>query len=90
MMTVACKNIENGKTTRKMCKVGCIGCSLCVKQTDIFTVENNLATIDHERYESNEQTETAMTKCPTGVIVLRGKSAPQPRPAGQKTTPAKG
>ena len=89
MMTVACKNIENGKTARKMCKVGCIGCSLCVKQTDIFSVENNLATIDYEKYESNEQTETAMNKCPTGVIVLRGRSAPPPRASGEKAASAK-
>jgi electron transport complex protein RnfB len=89
MMTVACKNKENGKTARKMCKVGCIGCSLCAKQTDLFTIENNLASFDYERYEPNEQTETAMNKCPTGVIILCGKKAPPPRPAGQKPQAAK-
>ena len=85
MMIVACRSIENGKTTRQMCSVGCIGCGLCAKQTDLFRIENNLATIDFDRYEPSEQTQTAMTKCPTGVIVLRGKNAPADRPPKQKS-----
>jgi len=78
MMTVACKSKETSKATRSMCKVGCIGCGLCAKQTDIFAVEDNLATVDYERYQPNEETETAMNKCPTGVIVYRGKTARTP------------
>ena len=85
MMTVACMSKENAKTTRRMCKVGCIGCKMCEKQTDIFKIEDNLARLDYERYELSEQTETAMTKCPTGVIVYRGKSAPAPRQPTQKS-----
>jgi electron transport complex protein RnfB len=79
MMTVACRSKETGKTTRSMCKVGCIGCGLCAKQTDIFSVEDNLAHLNYGRYESSEQTKTALDKCPTGVIVLCGPSAPEPR-----------
>ena len=74
MMTVACRSKETGKTTRSFCKVGCIGCGLCKKQTDIFTVEDNCASIDYTRYQPSEQTETAMNKCPTKVIVFRGKN----------------
>ena len=86
MMTVACSSKENGKSTRSMCKVGCIGCGICAKQTDIFSVENNVADIDYERYQPSEQTETVFSKCPTGVIVYRGKTAPEPRAAGQKAS----
>ena len=75
MMTVACSSRETGKNTRAFCKVGCIGCGLCAKQTDIFTVKDNFAKIDYAKYQPNEQTETAMNKCPTKVIVFRGKSA---------------
>ncbi len=75
MMTVACSSKETGKSTRAFCKVGCIGCGLCAKQTDIFVVEDNLARLDYAKYQPNEQTETAMNKCPTKVIVFRGKSA---------------
>jgi RnfABCDGE-type electron transport complex B subunit len=78
MMTVACKSNENGKSTRSICKVGCIACKLCTKQSDLFRVEDNLARLDYERYELSEQTELAMTKCPTKVIVYRGKTAPEP------------
>jgi len=84
MMTVACRSAENPKTTRRMCKVGCIGCKMCEKQTDIFKIEDNLARLDYERYKPSEQAETAMAKCPTGVIVYRGKSAPAPRQPSQK------
>lgn len=84
MMVVACNSKENGKTTRSMCKVGCIGCGICSKQTDIFSIGDNLARVDYAKYQPTEQTETAMNKCPTGVIVYRGQNAPPPRPAGQK------
>ncbi len=75
MMVVACNSKETGKSTRSICKVGCIGCGICAKQTDVFLVEDNLARIDYARYEPNEQTETAMEKCPTKVITYRGKTA---------------
>ena len=88
MLTVGCSSNENGKTTRSMCKVGCIGCGLCTKKSDVFVTENNLAKLDYERYKPSEATETAIDKCPTGVIVYCGKSAPAPRPAGQKPKPA--
>jgi RnfABCDGE-type electron transport complex B subunit len=84
MLTVACSNKETGKVTRSMCKVGCIGCGLCAKQTDIFKVEDNLARLDYNKYQPNEQTEAAMNKCPTKVIVYRGKTAPEPQQPKQK------
>ena len=84
MMVVACSSKESGKSTRSMCKVGCIGCGICVRQTDLFAVENNSARMDYEKYVPTAETETAMNKCPTGVIVYRGKSAPEPRKAGEK------
>jgi len=88
MMTVACSNKELGKVTRTMCAVGCIACNLCAKQTDLFTIENNLARMNYTDYKPSEQTETAITKCPTCVIVLRGKSAPTPREPKRKPQPA--
>ena len=73
MMTVACRSQENGRDTKAFCKVGCIGCKLCVKQADAFVVNNNLAKLDYAKYQPNEAFETAMNKCPTKVIVYRGK-----------------
>jgi Na+-translocating ferredoxin:NAD+ oxidoreductase RNF subunit RnfB len=73
MMTVACRSIESGKDTKAFCKVGCIGCKLCTKQSEAFVVNNNLAKLDYAKYQPSEAFETAMNKCPTKVIVYRGK-----------------
>jgi ferredoxin len=89
MMTVACNSKENGKNTRAFCKVGCIGCGMCSRNCDLFTTENFLARLDFENYAPSEAAQTAMDKCPTGNIVFRGKTAPPPRPAGQKPAVAK-
>jgi len=80
MMVVACHSRENGKTTRAMCQVGCIGCGLCSKQSDTFKVEDSLARLDYARYEPSGQHEAACNQCPTGAIIYRGISAPAPRP----------
>jgi len=84
MMTVACSSRENGKTTRTFCKVGCIGCGICAKQSDLFKVSDNLARMSYDRYAPSEATQAAMDKCPTGVIVYRGKDAPAPRQPSEK------
>jgi electron transport complex protein RnfB len=89
MMTVACSSHENGKATREFCQVGCIGCGLCVKQSDAFSVQDNLARMDYAKYEPSGQNEAAYNKCPTGVIVQRGKSAPAPREPKAKQPAAK-
>jgi len=89
MMTVACRSRETGKSTRQMCKVGCIGCGLCAKQTDLFHIEDNLARLDYEKYEPSEQTDTALKKCPTGVIIYRGPTAVSAREPSKKAAAAK-
>ena len=89
MMVVACSSKETGKSTRSMCKVGCIGCGLCVKQTDAFLVEDNLARLDYAKYQPGEQSETGLNKCPTCVIIYAGPTAPEPRQPAKKTASAK-
>jgi ferredoxin len=89
MMVVACSSIEAGKDVRKMCQVGCIACGICAKQSDVFLVNNNLARADHEKYQPDEKAEAAYTKCPTCVIVYRGKNAPAPRTKEKKPAAAK-
>ena len=88
MMTVACSSKENGKSTRACCKVGCIGCGLCAKQSELFKVEDNVARFDYTKYQVTEKEETAMKKCPTKVIIYRGKTAPEPEEAASKATAA--
>jgi Na+-translocating ferredoxin:NAD+ oxidoreductase RNF subunit RnfB len=84
MMTVACSSRESGKNTRTFCSVGCIGCGICAKQSDVFAVSDNLARMNYPAYTPSEATQTAMDKCPTGVIVYRGQNAPAPRQPGEK------
>jgi len=84
MLTVACSSKENGKTVRSMCQVGCIACGICAKQSDIFTVTENLAKTDYQKYEPDDKTLSAYNKCPTCVIVYRGKNAPDPREPAKK------
>jgi electron transport complex protein RnfB len=88
MMTVACSSKETGKSTRALCKVGCIGCGLCAKQSDLFKVEDNLARFDYAQYQMTEKEQAAMEKCPTKVIVYRGKTAPEPLSPDKKTAAA--
>jgi RnfABCDGE-type electron transport complex B subunit len=75
MVVVACSSKENGKNTRAFCKVGCIACGICAKQTDLFTITDNLSRMNYEKYAPLDAVNTAMTKCPTKVIVHRGKNA---------------
>ena len=89
MLTVACSSKETGKVNRKICDVGCIACGICAKQSDQFAIEENLAKADYENYETSEANENAYNKCPTGVIVYRGKTAPEPREPKKKKKAAK-
>ncbi len=75
MMTVACRSRENAKDTKAFCKVGCIACGLCTKQNDAFKVTDNLAKLDYTKYQPGPSFEAAVNKCPTSVIVYRGKKA---------------
>ena len=68
--------------------IECIGCGMCKKQSDLFTVDIFLARMDYEKYAPSEATETARTKCPTKVIVFRGKNAPAETKEKQSPEPA--
>lgn len=69
-VAVACSSNEKGKDVRVACKVGCIGCMICVKQCefDAIHVENNLAKIDYEKCTGCGK---CAEKCPQKVIVAR-------------------
>ena len=64
---VACSNTEKGPVVMKECSVGCIGCSLCVKNCphDAVKVENFNATIDQEKCQ---KCGACKEKCPKKVI----------------------
>ncbi len=84
VIVVACSSQETGKDTRAMCRVGCIACKLCTKQSDVFSMNGNVAVVDYNKYSPGEAFEAAYNKCPTGVIVYRGKNAPADRVPAEK------
>ena len=64
---VYCQNHNKGGETRKMCKVGCIGCMKCQKtcQHDAIHVENFKASVDYAKCVGCGDCATA---CPVGCI----------------------
>jgi len=64
---VACSSQDKGPQVMKACKVGCVGCGLCVKtcQYDAITLENNIAHID---YSKCTRCGECAAKCPKKII----------------------
>lgn len=67
-IVVNCNSHDKGAVVRKVCKVGCIGCMICVKNApEGYAVKDALASVN---YEKGDQTaEAGMLKCPTKCIV---------------------
>lgn len=64
---VECSSKLRGKPVKDICKVGCIGCTLCVKECEFFAMnfDNNLATVF---YENCTNCTLCAQKCPTKAI----------------------
>ena len=64
---VDCNSLDKGKDVKANCKVGCIGCQICVKNCPEKTIgfENNLAFIN---YEGCTECQICVQKCPTKAI----------------------
>lgn len=67
---VACNNKDKGVETKKVCKVGCIGCGICARLKESpFFIKDNLSFIDYSRVDKREILLEAKNKCPVGCIV---------------------
>jgi len=77
MLVVACANQDFGKEVKAVCKVGCLGCKACTRASDLFTVEQNLPSIDYDKYdpENMADLEVALNKCPSKRLTMVGKPA---------------
>lgn len=67
---VACNSRDNPKTTKTLCKVGCIGCRICEKRFPQagFAVTDNLASWTGPA-KAREDCGSAAKACPTGCII---------------------
>lgn len=64
---VGCMSVDDGKTTRKYCDVGCISCRLCEKNCPekAITVDNCVAKIDYAKCSGCDR---CVDKCPRHII----------------------
>jgi electron transport complex protein RnfB len=51
MLAVTCSNKDKGKDVIAVCNVGCIGCGACARTSSLFTLKDNLSTINYDAYE---------------------------------------
>ncbi|WP_333651459.1 RnfABCDGE type electron transport complex subunit B [Lacrimispora sp.] len=65
---VQCNSHDKGKEVKAKCDVGCIACTLCIRQCefDAIHMDNNVAVIDYEKCTNCGK---CAEKCPVKVIV---------------------
>lgn len=83
---VLCSSHDKGPATKKVCSVGCIGCTLCTKKTSNMSMENNLAVVDYSVID-NEHSPADV--CPTNTISDFEEAHPLKRFKKEKKKPAK-
>jgi len=71
LVAVACSSRDKGKDVKQVCPLGCIGCMICVKKgpEGVFSVADNLSSMDYEKFEGTEQCQDIIQKCPTNCII---------------------
>jgi Na+-translocating ferredoxin:NAD+ oxidoreductase subunit B len=63
---VFCKNLDDPKTSKKVCKVACIGCSICARKSDGGVImKDNLAIINYDKLDMSK---VPLDKCSTNAI----------------------
>jgi len=75
ILAVACSNHDLGKEVTKVCKVGCLGCKACSRVSNLFTIENNLSTLNYDEYTNDrlDELEKARKRCPRQRLIFVGK-----------------
>lgn len=67
-VVVNCNSRDKGAVVRKVCKVGCIACMICVKVApEGYKVTDNLAKVIYDKGDT--VAEPAISKCPSKCIV---------------------
>ena len=66
---VYCRSRDKGAYAKKVCKVACIACGLCVKDCSApggIALKDNLAVINHDVAPQNDE---SIKRCPTKCIL---------------------
>ncbi len=73
MLVIACSNADFGAEVKAVCEIGCIGCKLCAKANDLFSMEGNLPVLDYDRYDPSTADFTeALDKCRMESLITVG------------------
>ncbi len=75
MLAVTCSNKDAGKDVMRVCNVGCLACKACERTSNLFTIQNNLSTINYDAYNpvDLEDALKACRKCTRNRLVFVGK-----------------
>ena len=76
LVYLACKSLDKGKAVKNVCKVGCIGCTMCVKvcpHEGAIAMDGNLPVMNYEKCTSCG---ICHNKCPTKSFIDRAKARP--------------
>ncbi len=78
MLAVACANPEPAKNVKQVCTAGCVGCKVCQKLfNELFEVRNNLACLNYDTYNGEEDLDKLFKKCPASALVYFGGEKPE-------------
>ncbi len=81
---VFCRNHDDPKRSKEVCKVACIGCGICARKSDGSVVMKEfLAEIDYSKLDIKK---IPLDKCSTGAIRLLDKLTVLPQTADQIET----
>ncbi len=75
---LACVSKDFGKSVKSVCKVGCIGCTLCANpkttENGIITMNGKLPVIHYDKVnDAWDDLKNAVKKCPTKSFGVRGE-----------------
>ena len=75
VLAVTCSNKDKSRDVMAVCRVGCIGCGACARKSDLFTLENNLSTINYDAYtgECSLDVMAACESCKRKRLMFVGK-----------------
>jgi electron transport complex protein RnfB len=73
VLAVKCSTGDFGKEVMEVCKVGCIGCKMCAKNSDRITMKGNHPTVNYDTYDpKSDDFSVLITKCPRESLVFVG------------------